>query len=122
MSKLIENTGNQSIVKKLRGGKRVGAGRPLNWFKKMCEQEFIGHKGKAVLELGKIARGELEVEKIFVTEGSIIRANTRVTPSYMVQAASFLADRAFGKAHQSTDITSDGRSLLDILKEVHGDA
>lgn len=119
---MIEKIGNQSIVKKLRGGKRAGSGRPANWFKKMCEQEFIGKRGKAVLELGKIARGELEVEKVFQHEGQIVRAKTGVTPSDMVQAASFLADRAFGKAHQSTDITSDGRSLLDILKEVHGDA
>lgn len=62
-----------------------------------------------------------EAEKSFKFIVSL-RDNRNVSDSIRFAAAQDIQDRVFGKPKQSTDITSGGRSLIDILQEVHGDA
>jgi hypothetical protein len=76
------------------GGKRVGAGRKKGFAALEAERqrEFIAQK--LVVEFGPIVDKAIDQAK----EGDS-------------KARDWLTDRAFGKAQQSLDVTSDGESL-----------
>ena len=51
-----------------------------------------------------------------------IRDNAKVPWGIRVEAAKDIQDRVFGKPKQSTDLTSGGKNLADILKEVYSES
>lgn len=99
------------------GGARPGSGRKANWFKELCEAELNKNKGEAVRLIGKIARGEAEFDKVFCSEGRVIKAPVAPAAGEIVAAAEFLRDSSFGKPTQAVEFTGDTVvNLIDAIK------
>lgn len=105
-----------------KGGARPGAGRKPSWFKELCEEEMQKNKAAGLRLVGKISRGEAEVEKIFSSEGRIIRAKTGPAPNDIIAANQFLRDSSVGKPVTAIEHTGEvGVDIFDLIRRAEAE-
>lgn len=75
-----------------KGGKREGAGRQPDWFRKRCAE--IVEKKKLVEFIGRVAAGE-EVESKLSKDGDVVELPVSIHDR--LYASEMLFDRGFGK-------------------------
>jgi hypothetical protein len=101
-----------------KGGKRENqTGRPPEWLKAKCQALIEKHK--LIDFLVDVAKGK-DVEHSVDENGE-----SKLVPAAVrdrIKAMEILLERGYGKSPQQTDLTSGGKGLLEILREVHYDS
>ena len=96
-----------------KGGKRAGAGRKPNWFKELCAEELEKNKAAGIQLIGKIYRGEADIEHASVSFGQVVKYTLKPSAQDSIAAGVFLRDSSEGRPAQAVNL--GGKVSLDIF-------
>lgn len=94
------------------GGKRAGAGRTPEWFKK--EMAKIATRPEAIQLFKDVIDGK-DVDEFITPEGEQVPVKPKAEVRLKFWAAA--AERGFGKVTDEVNITSEGKTVRDFLLE-----
>lgn len=107
---------NPQNIKPGVGGKRPGAGRKPDWFKKKCQK--IATSDKVLKFLQSVVEGEpIEAKQKVLRNGEVKTVWESASVESRVKAWTALMDRGFGKPEQPVEHSGEVKSQVIVVRD-----